>query len=329
MPKAFELISPLVSVAGSDLTGFIQSVDAELTTLAAAQTGLLGRLTEYVFDTQGKRLRPALVFLFSRWGSADPKTVLQSAVAVEMLHLATLVHDDVVDEAFVRRRKPTVAVQFGEGPAVLLGDYIYAEAFRRLSEISRGEFVPLFSRVTSLMCAGEIGQWESRGEWNLSEEAYLSFLQKKTASLMAACCRVGAALAGLPVTVQEEAEKFGSALGLAFQIVDDVLDVEGDEIVVGKTLRTDLSHGKMTLPLIRLIQENPQNRADLVNLLKEAPANFGELRKRLHQSQALPYAREKVREEVAEALRALEKLPPEGPRPFLSDLAQRLSSRSA
>lgn len=330
MALAFKLLEPLLRAGDSAaLTDFLRETEESLCLVSGSKTGFLAQLTNYVMTGSGKRVRPALVFLGSQFGPSDRQAVGQTALAVEMIHIATLVHDDLVDEAVIRRQRPTVGVKFGEGSAVLLGDYVYAEAFRLLSALGRSDLMALFAGATMAMCEGEIAQYETRYKFDLSETQYLSFLQRKTASLMAASCRAGGMLAGLPEASLNALDTFGDRLGVAFQIVDDILDIEGDEAVVGKTLHTDLIHGKMTLPLIDYAASLPS--ADARNafhdFLRSPHGRVDAFIADLRRSGVLSRSKEKVKSLISEAEAQLAHLPDIPTRALLRDVASRLSDR--
>jgi len=186
--------------------------------------------------------------LAAKLGKHNPEEVQAIALTVELIHIATLVHDDIIDKAALRRNRSTVVSEFGTDAAVLLGDHLFTYAFEKAASLERPAVLGLLARATSLMCAGEIDQLKQRFQFNLTEQEYFSFLEKKTAALFGASARCGGILAGQDLPVQNALEKFGLHLGLAFQITDDLLDLVGQENVVGKTLRTDIMNGKMTLP---------------------------------------------------------------------------------
>lgn len=327
---AIQLLDPVLrSEEAGDLRDFLAEVDAALAAAAASKSGFLSRLTQHVMTGSGKRVRPGLVFLASRFGDADRAAVREAALAVEMIHIATLVHDDLVDEAVLRRQRPTVGVKFGEGAAVLLGDHVYAEAFQRLSRLGRPELFGLLADATMAMCAGEIAQYEKRYAFDLDEVSYLSFLRGKTASLMAASSRAGAMLAGLSEDQRRALELFGEKIGIAFQIVDDILDIEGDEAVVGKTLHTDLTHGKMTLPLIDYLAglSNEKDRRAFQETLRSPNGRVDALIADLRRSGVLDRAKAKVRALLIEAESALAALPDRPARRLLIDVSRRLADR--
>jgi geranylgeranyl pyrophosphate synthase len=325
--KVFE---PVLKASESrQMLAFMKDIETEFSAFARAKTGFLAQLVDYVMTGSGKRLRPALVHVASQFGPADPEGVKQVAISAEMIHIATLVHDDLIDGALLRRQKPTVAVKFGDGAAVLLGDYVYAQAFQKLAGLNNAELLRLFADTTMAMCDGEIGQVESRYQFDLTEKQYLDFLDKKTASLMAACCRAGGYLCGLNRAQQDALDRFGRLVGVAFQIVDDILDLEGEEAVTGKTLRTDLMYGKMTLPLIHYRDQlkTAAERNTFFDVLKNPNGLVSDLIGRVHDAGSMAYSREKVGRLVADALAALEKLPDHPSRRLLADITHRLSDR--
>jgi octaprenyl-diphosphate synthase len=213
-------------------------------------------LCRHIESYRGKMLRPALVALCGL--AADPgSTVSEDHITVgavcEMIHMATLVHDDVLDEADVRRKGATVNRLHGNEAAVILGDYLFSAAYRLCSSIPGplGQRTALLIGQTGMtLCAGELLQLHHREDYSLDEATYFEIVERKTASLIAASCRLGALHAGAPDDLAERFAEFGMRLGVAFQIQDDLLDLTGSEAVVGKPLRRDVELGKLTLPLI-------------------------------------------------------------------------------
>jgi geranylgeranyl pyrophosphate synthase len=314
---------------GPDLAAFLERLERQLAAQAGGQSEFLSRLTRYIFDSSGKRLRPALVYLSAGFGDADERETMETALAVEMIHASTLVHDDLVDEALLRRAKPTVGVRFGEGAAVLLGDHVYALAFQRLAALGRPALISAFANATAEMCEGEIGQYEKRHTFDLSEGEYIEFLRKKTASLMSAAAWAGGFLAGLPPRNLEALRTFGDRIGVAFQIVDDVLDVAGDESIVGKTLRTDLRNGKMTLPLIRFARTlSESDRSAFRETLRTQAADLDGWIVRLLDSGVIADCRAAAGRLARDAEEVLRNLPDLPPRRLLLEVAHRLTDRT-
>ncbi len=329
MPLPLKVFEPLLNAReAGGLSDFLKDLEGELSRFSRSKTGFLARLTDYVLTGSGKRVRPALVYVASRFGKANDREVMETALSVELIHIATLIHDDLVDEALMRRQKPTVGVKFGDGAAVLLGDYVYAQAFQRLAALGRPELLRVFADTTMLMCDGEIGQYEGRYKFDISEEEYIEFLRKKTAALMAAAAWAGGTLAGLPAPQSKALETFGDRIGTAFQVVDDLLDLEGEEDETGKTLRTDLLHGKMTMPLIRYAGTLPEKeRGALFDALKNPNGHLADLVKKVLFSGVMEKCRARVATLLAEGETALNGLPDHASRKLLLDISRRLSDR--
>ncbi len=311
------------------LKSFLQTIEKDFSDFARSQEGFLSHLADYVLVGAGKRVRPSLVYVCAQFGPAENRLVRQTALAVEEIHIATLIHDDLVDEAVLRRKKPTVGAKFGDQTAVLLGDYVFAQAYGRLASFNNTELLTLFSDTAKVMCAGEIEQLEHKYKFDITEKQYFSFLEKKTASLMAAACQAGGKLAGLSLTHLKAIESFGRGLGLAFQIIDDILDFEGEEDIVGKTLRTDLLHGKTTLPLIYYINHYQGDKKDLGDILNHPNGHISHLIQDVQKSGAMSYCRDKVRDLLKETEACLDLLPESPARGLLLDMSRELFKRNA
>lgn len=278
----------------------------------------------------GKRLRPALLLLTARaCGGIRPAHPVLAAV-VEMIHTATLVHDDVLDESNVRRHAITINAGWGNEPAVLLGDYLFSHAYYLAATVESTLACRWIGRATNLVCEGEMMQVSHRGDFELDEPAYFAIIRGKTAELTAVACRLGAHYAGASPETVEALEEYGRDLGVAFQIADDVLDLWGDEQAAGKTLGTDLEKQKLTLPLIRLLATStPKEAARLRSLLSEAHSEHrGVIRPALEASGALAYAWSRA-EEFADAARDRLDILPESPaRSILDQLTRHVVRRA-
>jgi octaprenyl-diphosphate synthase len=291
----------------------------------------VGRLVEHLRHYRGKRLRPALLLLTARaCGRVTPAHHLLGAV-VEMIHTATLVHDDVLDSATVRRHVPTVNAAWGNQASILLGDYLFTHAFHLSSTLGDVRACRLIGAATNRVCEGELHQVCERGNLHLTEDAYFAIIDAKTAELTACCCRLGALYSGMPEGVVEHLAAYGRALGVAFQIADDLLDLVGEERSTGKSLGTDLEQQKLTLPLLRLLQDSPTEKAARVRQILRAPGNHKReaLRPLLLDSDALDYARGRAEEFAARARGELECLPPSECRTILELLTERVIQREA
>ena len=246
----------------------MKALDRSLREQLAAFEPEIRAMADYCIDTSGKRIRPTLVFL-SGWrgpGVVSPDLV-RAATVVELVHLATLVHDDIMDEADVRRGRSTAAREFGSASAVLLGDALFAHALNLATQFPTTEVCAAVSASTRRVCAGEIVQTLRRGSANVTRADYQRIIDLKTAELFRVSCLLGARLSGSDPASVEAASLFGRHLGIAYQMYDDLVDFFGEEKRIGKTLGTDLISGKLTLPLFVLIERLPA--ADRAALMAE------------------------------------------------------------
>lgn len=268
-------------------------------------------LIQHLRHYRGKRLRPALLLLTAKaCGGVTPHHHILAA-AVEMIHTATLVHDDVLDEATTRRHIPTFNAEWGNKVSILLGDMLFTQAFHITSRVDR-RACELIGEATNRVCGGELKQVCHRGNWHLSEADYFDILDGKTAALTAVCGRLGAVYAGATEEVAEKLATYGRCVGLAFQIADDLLDLTGDEAKAGKTLGTDLEEGKLTLPLIHALQTLPQSAADeLLELVKSnRPDKRRKVAEVLVRTGSIAYAKRTAEEFGRQARAAVAELPP-------------------
>jgi octaprenyl-diphosphate synthase len=297
----------------------------------ASRFPFVQHLVDHCTDFRGKRLRPALVLLTGQacGGTTAAHPVL--AAVVEMIHTATLVHDDILDEAVVRRHAATVNAEWGNESAVLLGDYLFTHAFHLAASLDSTLACRWIGRATNLVCEGEMQQVHGRGNFGLTEEEYFAIIRGKTAELTAVSCRLGAHYAGADPATVEALEGYGRDLGVAFQIADDVLDIWGDERATGKSLGTDLEKQKPTLPVIRLLATAPSATAAAVRrLLDQAdPEHRRALRPYLESSGALSYAWERAKQSCNRATAALDALPDSTARAVLRSLASYVVRRSS
>jgi octaprenyl-diphosphate synthase len=307
--------------------------------LAPGHTEMLP-LVEHVGGFRGKQLRPVLTFLSgvavrgASHGGSLGDDVVTVAKVVELLHTATLVHDDVLDSANVRRRIPTVNQMAGVEVAVLLGDYIYAKAFHMAVQLPDPTAARWLAETVRVICQGEITQVLHRFDFAWTEARYFTVIAEKTASLYAAACRLGAHYSlGLPAGATATAsggaesrlralEEYGLELGIAFQIVDDCLDLDGDERVVGKSLGTDLSKGKITLPMLYLLQRGPDEAERLRSVLGKSEAEaLRRLRSEFPLEHAIAYAMAEAERRIKKAQASLTSLPAGPAREALHQLA--------
>lgn len=276
----------------------------------AADGEYAGEVAKTLIQGKGKRLRPAMLLFSARVDRFPSQTSCVAAAAMEMIHAATLAHDDVIDEATLRRDQKTINTVFGNKIAILLGDFLYARASSMLSSLGDARLLQWVSEATTQMCLGEFTEAYLRETPNFNESYYLELIHKKTARLMAACCQCGAYFAHASQKDQEFLCQFGLNFGMAFQIVDDYLDITGDEKTLGKPCGLDLLRGKVTLPIIDLYHSSQEQR-DFLERLYTVGIQNGEMRKLkelLVESGSLERAMDRARGYMNAAKENLEKV---------------------
>jgi octaprenyl-diphosphate synthase len=278
----------------------------------------------------GKRLRPALLLLAAKAAGRITREHYTLAAVVEMIHTATLVHDDVLDDAETRRHLATVNARWDNEAAVLLGDFLFTHAFFLASTTGSTTACRLIGQATNRVCEGEIKQKGSRGNLDLSEREYFEIVEGKTAALTECSCRLGALFAGADDDATRRVSEYGRQLGIAFQIADDLLDVVGEQGVVGKTLGTDLEKQKPTLPLIRTLQlcteDERQTIADL--FFTDSEDRSCRLLPLLEKYDAIEYARQTAQRFVDDARLQVSGLAPSPARDTLLAMAEFVVQRS-
>lgn len=293
----------------------------------------VAELCEHVERYRGKMLRPTLVFLAGLacgpTMDAPDDDLVTIATVLEMIHMATLVHDDVLDEASVRRGGDTVNARRGNEAAIILGDYLLSKAFHLCSSLETQRTALRVGEVTSIVCEGEMLQLAHRGDMDLTEEAYFDIIRRKTASLIALSCELGAFHAGGSIDESRRLHDFGERIGTAFQIQDDLLDLTGDERTVGKSLGKDIEKGKLTLPIIHHLAAltEPQREEATRRLLRGAAGERSALAADLHRSGSIAYARRTASALVEDAKALLEPLADTASRAALLALADAVISR--
>ena len=286
-------------------------------------------LSKHGFRLGGKRLRPALLLLSGKaCGELTPEHPAL-ATAVELIHTATLIHDDVLDEATLRRHLDTVNARWDNEASVLLGDYLFTLSICLVSSLDDMFACQTIAEVGKIMCGGELRQVGGRGNYQLSEADYMKIIGDKTAALYGCSCRLGAHYSGADAECRERFRRFGYQLGVAFQIIDDVLDLLGDESKAGKSLGTDLLKQKPTLPVIRLLDQLDQkSREEVIAILSGAGNSHRDaLEPWLERSDAIQYAQEKAAEYVRLATAELNSLPETPARDALMHIAEFVITR--
>jgi len=297
----------------------LERVQQELRRIVEADFGLITRVNSHLFQMQGKMFRPTLLLLAEEaTGSADARATTLSAV-VELIHLATLVHDDSVDHSVLRRGMPTINSLFSHQVSVIMGDYLYSRAVIELVGLNDLEPLRVLSRVTNEMTVGEMRQLLAHDPLEFSEAEYNLLIRAKTASLVAGSCEIGA-LQASPAE-REALRRFGEALGMAFQIVDDLLDYTEDASVTGKPFGSDLREHKVTLPLIAALPNMGEGERRAVSRLLHSPepgdALIAEVIQAVSRAGGLDYARERALQLAQQADTELDLLQPSAAREAL------------
>jgi octaprenyl-diphosphate synthase len=277
----------------------------------------------------GKMLRPGMVLLAGECFGTLTDAHIQVAAMVEMIHHATLLHDDVLDEGCQRRGVPTANCLWGNESAVLLGDFLLSQVFRMAAELE-SPVAKILAQTAARVCEGELRQTVHRKDWQLSEAQYLEIITQKSASFFGGCCRLGAMLSRADDGQIEAVAQFGLLAGIAFQITDDLLDIAGEESHAGKTLQSDFAKDKPTLAVIHVLRTLDEARRGEVRALLESPdGTGGELAVRLERAGSLRYAREQAAEYVARALQALAEVPSSAAKEALIETARFMANRTA
>jgi len=300
-------------------------VDALIRSELRSDVVLINQIGEHIIGSGGKRLRPLLVVLAARTGKQG-ENVNGAALAaiVEFIHTATLLHDDVVDESGLRRGRQTANALWGNAASVLVGDFLYSRAFQMMVGLDRMLVMRVLADTTNAIAEGEVLQLLHMGDPDLSEARYFDVIRRKTAILFAAACRLGGLAAGLNDAAQDALHRYGMALGIAFQIADDVLDYVGDAGKIGKHLGDDLAEGKPTLPLI-IAQR--RGSAEQVEAIRAAIRDGGRgalprVIATIRETDALDECIRRARDYAGSACRELEALPLSIYRDALLDLAE-------
>jgi len=305
------------------LAADMQAVDRVIRDRLHSDVLLIRQVAEYIIGGGGKRLRPALVLLSANALGYRGTAHHTLAAVVEFIHTATLLHDDVVDESAMRRGRPTANRLFGNAASVLVGDFVYSRAFQMMVGVNDMRVLQLLADTTNTIAEGEVLQLMNCRNADIDEAGYLQVIRYKTAKLFEAAGRIGAVLSGASPEVEAAMAAYGSHLGTAFQLIDDVLDYSGESGVIGKNVGDDLAEGKPTLPLIRTIRQGSPEDAALV---RNAVATGGleeldGVLAAIQRSGALEYARRQAEAEAQAARSALDLVPSSRYRDSLIQLA--------
>jgi len=302
----------------------LEAVNELIIANLASDVALVENIGHYIVDAGGKRLRPLLALLSAKCCGVGGEEPIKFAAVVEFIHTATLLHDDVVDLSTLRRGRPTANAEFGNAPSVLVGDFLYSRAFQLMVQIGNMALMGDMAATTNTIAAGEVLQMVRAGDADTSEAQYLEVITRKTAILFASACFGAAALGDSIDTLGTPLREFGLNTGIAFQIIDDVLDYQGDPAVMGKNVGDDLSEGKPTLPLIHVLQQGTAEQKELVvTAIRDKDASkIDSVIAAVQACGSLDYAREVAVKYQSAALQALQQLPGNAARDAMEGIAK-------
>ena len=319
-PTLEEIYSPIQS----DLKAFSERLHREL----ASDDELIQKIHEHILKMVGKFLRPALTILSSRIGGKAPEEAIRLGAVIELIHTATLVHDDIIDNSDFRRNQPSVHARWGRDLSIISGDYLYAKAFLLLAGLNNTMMNMALATCAHTLCEGEMKQVEKRNQFLMSEAEYLKIIHQKTAALFQAACMGGAYYSGLGEDAIERMGRYGFGLGMAFQVVDDCLDLVGETQTLGKTTGLDLTKNDVTLPLLYLLQGlPPTSREELTQRMKNNTVSFEEIKKMAVGEKAVERAMARASGYIEDALSALSGIPQSVYRQSLEQLAHHCIDR--
>ena len=317
-------ISPLALIADD-----MRAVDRVIAQRLTTSVPLIGQISHYIIAAGGKRLRPALLLLVCGALGYEGAQRFNLAAVVELIHTATLLHDDVVDESTMRRGRATANESFGNPASVLVGDFLHTRSFQMMVEAGSMRIMEILSEATNVIAEGEVQQLINMHDASLDEAGYLRVIRSKTAKLFEASAQLGAILAGSPPAIEAACATYGQALGTAFQIIDDVLDYDGDTAEMGKNIGDDLREGKSTLPLIAAMQRGtPEQVATVRHAIEQGSTeSLEKIVAIVKETGALEVARAAAHAEAQRAITALACIPSNMYSASLLQLAAQLLAR--
>lgn len=319
--------SPIHAVVAEDFAAVNRTIMDQLN----SRIPLVETIGQYIIASGGKRLRPLLVLLAARALGYQGERHVTLATLIEFMHTSTLLHDDVVDESHLRRGKATANDAWGNAPSVLVGDFLYSRSFQMMVEIGSMRIMEVLSGATCTIAEGEVQQLTNVGNPDIDEAAYFETIQGKTAMLFEAASHSGAILAEATPEQEAALQHYGRYLGLAFQLIDDLLDYQGDAEAMGKNVGDDLAEGKPTLPLIQAMAAGtPEQTALIRRAIRQGGLDrLDEVLAIVNATGALDYTRTRAEEMAAKALAQLDHLPPSPYRDSMADLARLAVERKA
>ncbi len=324
------MLNATTPAATDPLDEAMRRVDDVIRERLASRVALVNQISRYIVGAGGKRIRPRLVLLYTDALGFEGPERHELAAIVEFIHTATLLHDDVVDESAMRRGRATANAMFGNAASVLVGDFLYSRAFQMMVSVNRMRVLQVLADATNVIAEGEVLQLMNMRDPDLAIEDYLQVIRFKTAKLFEASARLGAVLAEAPDEVEQAAATYGRSLGTAFQLVDDLLDYEGDSHQLGKNVGDDLREGKPTLPLLVAMARATHEERLLVREAIELGGEhrLDEILAIVRRTGALQATREAAQAEAETARQALTLLPPSRAREDLLGLAFNAVHRS-
>ena len=325
MSATIESTADVLQLVASDMA----EVDRVISERLDSGVPLVGEVARYIISAGGKRLRPVLLLLTCGALGYTGQQRHNLAAVVEFIHTATLLHDDVVDESTLRRGRPTANESFGNPASVLVGDFLYSRAFQMMVDADSMRVMQVLADATNVIAEGEVLQLMNMHDASLNEEGYLRVIRSKTAKLFEASARLGAILGGHTAAIEEACATYGQALGTAFQVIDDVLDYDGNTAEMGKNLGDDLREGKATLPLILAMQKGSPEQSQTI---REAIENgsvdqLGQIVAIVRSTGALQGTRDAAAAEAQRAIDAAMQLPDNTYRQAMVALASQLLQR--
>ncbi len=326
-----EKASPALSQIFESIRADLDRVDREFGRQVESQVELIPTIGRYIQTSGGKRVRPAVLLMAARLGGYTGDRAVLYAAVVEFIHTATLVHDDIIDDSDLRRGRLAVHSRWGNDITVLLGDYLYIKSMALALTHDTLDIVRLLCDVTLRMIEGELYQLTKNGDADISEDQHFDIIRRKTAYLFGGCAQIGGMLGGVSRDREDALQEYGFNLGVAFQIVDDLLDFTGDPGAVGKPLGADLREGKMTLPLIHLLRQGDEVGGkivrDIIASRSATDEQWNRLLRSLRDHRSIDYAYRRAEEYAERARRPLYGFPPSAERDALLALPDYVLSR--
>jgi octaprenyl-diphosphate synthase len=325
------LETPATPTAADPMDADMRRVDEVIRERLASDVVLIDQISRYIVNAGGKRIRPRLVLLVSRALGFEGPERYELAAIVEFIHTATLLHDDVVDESALRRGRATANAVFGNAASVLVGDFLYSRAFQMMVSVDRMRVLQVLADATNVIAEGEVLQLMNMHDADLAVDDYLRVIRFKTAKLFEASARLGAVLADGDADTEERCAAYGRSLGTAFQLVDDLLDYEGDSRELGKNVGDDLREGKPTLPLLIAMERATLGERDLIRHAIEhgEVQRLGDVVDIVRRTGALDATREAAENEAARARACVAPMPASAAREALLELCVRAVHRSS